>query len=144
VTAIRTNFALRVATVTVAFFAWMVLSNHCALAEILAMKTAPVPTEERGCCKHHHAPVKNEKPAPPIQQGCCTSLTVIVPDGAKLPVASLPEVVALPVERLVVLTLAPPEESSAAPETGPPPDVPGFVELVLHRSLRSHAPPFAT
>jgi hypothetical protein len=27
--------------------------------------------------------------------------------------------------------------------TDHPPDVPGFVELVLHRSLRSHAPPFA-
>ena len=140
---IRTNVALRIATVTVAFFAWLVLSNHCALAEMLAVKTAPVSTEDHSCCNHHPAPPKDEKPCPPMQQGCCKSLTVVVPDGAKLPVAPLLEVGALPVEWLVVLTLALPEESRAAPDTGPPPDVPCFVELVLHRSLRSHAPPFA-
>ena len=50
---------------------------------------------------------------------------------------------ALPVGWVVVPALALRGESSAAPDTGPPPDVPGFVELVLHRSLRSHAPPFA-
>ena len=141
--AVRTNFALRVATVTVAFFAWVVLSNHCGLAEMLAVKTAPVSTEEHGCCNHHPAPPKDERPSPPIQQGCCKSLTVVVPDGAKLPMASLLEVIALPVEWVLVLTHALPEESRAAPATGPPPDVPGFIELVLHRSLRSHAPPFA-
>ena len=141
---IRTNFALRVATVTVAFFAWLVLSNHCALAEMLTMKTARVSTGERGCCNHHPAPAKeDEKPRPPMQQECCKSLTVVVHDGVKLPVASLLEVVALPVGWVVVPALALRGESSAAPDTGPPPDVPGFVELVLHRSLRSHAPPFA-
>ena len=139
--AVRANFALRVATVIVAFFAWLVISNHCALAEMLAVKTAPVSTEERGCCNHHPAPAKDEKPCPPIQQGCCKSLSVVVPDGAKLPVSL--EVVALPVKWLVVFTLALPKEHRAAPDTGPPPDVPNFVELVLHRSLRSHAPPFA-
>ena len=122
---------------------WLVLSNHCALAEMLAVKTVPASTEEHGCCNHHPAPAKDEKPCPPIQQGCCKSLTVIVPDGAKLPIAASLEVTALPVEWLVVLALALPAEISTAPETGPPPDVPGFAELVLHRSLRSHAPPLA-
>lgn len=141
--AIRTNFALRVSTVIVAFAAWLVLSNHCALAEMLAAKTAPVSTEERGCCKHHHAPANKEKPCPPMQKGCCKSLTVVVPDGTKLPAESLLKVVAVPVEWLSILPLALPLESSLASDTGPPPDIPGFIELVLHRSLRSHAPPFA-
>lgn len=143
VNAIRTNFALRIATVTVAFFAWLVLSNHCALAEMLAVKAAPPSSEEHGCCNHHPAPAKDRKPCPPMQQECCKSLTVVVPGGAKMPVASSLEIVALSVEWLAVLTLALPEQNRAAPDTGPPPDVPGFVELVLHRSLRSHAPPFA-
>ena len=143
VNAVRTNFVLRLVTVIVAFFAWLVISNHCALAEMLAVKTAPVSKEERGCCHHHSAPAKDEKPRAPMQQECCKSLTVLVPDGAKLPMASLLEVIALPVEWVLVLTHALPEENRPAPDTGPPPDVPGFAELVLHRSLRSHAPPFA-
>ena len=143
VNAVRTNFALRIATVTLAFFAWLVLSNHCALAEMLAVKTAPVSTEDRGCCNHHPAPAQDQKPRPPMQQECCKSLTVVMPCDAKLPVASWLEIVAPPVEWLSVVILTLPLASSAAPETGPPPDVPGFTELVLHRSLRSHAPPSA-
>ena len=140
---IRTNFALRAATVTVAFFAWVVLSNHCALADMLAVKTAPVPAEKHGCCNHHPAPAKDGKQRPPMQQECCKSLNVLVHDGVKLPVAPLLEIVALPVGWQAVPALTLQEEDSAAPATGPPPDVPGFIELVLHRSLRSHAPPFA-
>ena len=143
VNAVRTNFAFRVATVTVAIFAWLVLSNHCALAEMLSVKTAPVPEEEGGCCHQNSAPQSDEKPCPPMRQGCCKSLTIVVPDGAKLPTATALKNVALPVEWLPAFTVAMPEENRAAPDTGPPPDVPGFIELVLHRSLRSHAPPFA-
>ena len=141
--AVRTNFAFRVATVTVAFFAWLVLSNHCALAEMLAVRTAPVSAEKSGCCNHHPTPAKDGKPCPPLQQGCCKSLTIVVPDGVKLPTATALEIVSLPVEWLLAFTIALPEEKRDALDTGPPPDVPGFIELVLHRSLRSHAPPFA-
>ena len=143
VNAVRTNFALRAATVAVAFFAWLTLSNHCALAEMLAGKTAPAPAQERGCCHHQPAPAKDEKPFPPIQHGCCKSLTVVVSDGAKLPAAALLEFFALPVEWPASPALALPLEGSTASGTGPPPNLPGFAELVLHRSLHSHAPPFA-
>ena len=143
VNAIRTSFALRIATVTVTIFAWMVLSNHCAIAEMLTAKTAPVPAKEHGCCNHHPAPAKDEKPRSPMQQGCCKSLTVLLHDGVKLPVAASLIVSAMPVGCLVVPAPTLPEEKSAASATGRPPDIPGFVELVLHRSLRSHAPPLA-
>ncbi len=139
--ALRTSFALRAATVTVAFFAWLVLSNHCALAEMLAVKTAPVTAEEGGCCHQNSAPQQHdEKPCPTMPQGCCKSLTVVVPDGAKVPVASL-ESFTLPVEWMLVFTVALPEPLDATPATGPPPDSPTFAELVLNRSLLSHAPP---
>ncbi len=141
--AVRTNLPFRLATVIVAFFAWLVLSNHCALAEMLAAKAAAVSTEEHGCCNHHPSPAKDQKPCQPMREGCCKSLTIVVPDGAKLPAATAFESAALPVEWLLAFTVALPEENRAAPDTGPPPDVPGFVELVLHRSLHSHAPPFA-
>jgi len=139
--ALRTHFAFRIATVSVAFFAWLVFSNHCALVELLAVKTAPAPAEEHGCCNHHPAPAKDGKPRPPMQLECCKSLTVLVHDGVKLPAAAPLEVVALAVGWLAVPALALPGEEGATPATGPPPDAPGFAELVLHRSLRSHAPP---
>ena len=72
---------------------------------------------------------------------CCKSLHALVPDGANLPVASLLEILALPVA-WPVFAIALPELDAAAPATGPPPDVPSFAEMVLHRSLHSHAPPF--
>jgi len=135
---IRTNFALRGVTAIAAVIGWLVLSNHCALAEIFVMKTAPA--KESGCCNHHPAPAKDEKPWPPVQQECCKSLTVIVHDGAKLPMAPFLKV-ARPDAWLAVLPLSLPGKNHAASDTGPPPNIPGFVELVLHRSLRSHAPP---
>ncbi len=72
---------------------------------------------------------------------CCKSLHVLVPADAKLPLASSLEILALPVAS-PVFAVALTEMRVAAPATGPPPDVPTFTELVLHRSLRSHAPPF--
>ncbi len=139
--AIRTNSALRAATVTVAFFAWLVLSNHCALAEMLTAKTARIAAEESGGCHHNSAPQQHdEKPCPTMPQGCCKSLTVVVPDGTKVPTVSL-ESFTLPVEWMLVFTVALPEPLDATPVTGPPPDSPTFAELVLNRSLLSHAPP---
>ena len=140
---IRTSFALRAVTVTVAFFSWVALSNHCALAEMLAVKTAPIAKEERGCCKHQPAPAKDEKPRPSMLQEGCKSLIVVPQNAAKLPVATLPELITPPVGWLVLPVRALTEEDSAAPPTGPPPDVPAFAELVLNRSLHSHAPPLA-
>ena len=93
------------------------------------------------CCHNSTSlPVKKPMDGQPGMQ-CCKSLNALVPADAKLPVASLLEILTLlPVEwslRAVV-----PELSPATPATGPPPDFPAFAELVLHRSLHSHAPPF--
>jgi hypothetical protein len=131
------------ATVAVVIFGWIVLSNHCALAELLAVKAAPVSTEQVGCCNHHPAPAEGERPCPSMPEGCCKSLTVVVPDSTKIPVASFLELCALPDEWMLAFIVALPEPPDVAVPTGPPPDAPAFVELVLNRSLLSHAPPSA-
>ena len=135
---IRTNRPLRIAVVMMALFGWFVLSNHCALGRVAQQAKVK---KEHACC-HNGASEPAKEPMDGNQSvQCCKSLHALVPADAKLPVASLLEILTLlPVEwsfRAVV-----PELSPATPATGPPPDFPAFTELVLHRSLHSHAPPF--
>ncbi len=138
--AIRTNRLLRIAIVTMALFGWLVLSNHCALAESLAPH-ARAHAESGSCCHQSPGSKHDEKPCPQMPQGCCKTLKVAMPDGAKLPLAATADIALVVVEIFHALTLAADAEIAAAPATGPPPDVPSFAELVLHQSLRSHAPP---
>ena len=138
---IRTNFAFRVATVTVAFFAWVMLSNHCALSTAFAVKSSPSAPAEPSCCKNQPKPADGDGPCPQMPQGCCKTLKVAMPDGAKIPQEFVVLVLPVVAEWLVTFTIALPEENRAAPDNGPPPDSPTFAELVLNRSLLSHAPP---
>ncbi len=78
-----------------------------------------------------------------MPQGCCKTLNVVTPVGAKLPDAAQADIVKAPLDLQSAVLILPPAKISAAPETGPPPDSPTFAELVLQRSLHSHAPPFA-
>lgn len=92
------------------------------------------------CCENG-TPQPVKKPADGKQgMQCCKSLHALVSPEAKLPAASLFEIFTLPDEWSILVLV--PELSPATPATGPPPDVPAFAELVLHRSLQSHAPPF--
>ena len=136
--AIRTNRPLRIAVVMATFIGWFVLSNHCALGRMAPRAEAQ---NAHGCC-HNGASQPVKEPADGGRgMECCKSLHALVPDGAKLPLAPLMEMLAPPVW-WTAFAIALPELRAAAPATGPPPDVPAFTELVLHRSLRSHAPPF--
>ena len=136
--AIRTNRSLRIVVVMATFIGWFVLSNHCALGRMAPRAGAQ---KAHGCCHNGTSQPVKEPAGGGRGMECCKSLHALVPDGAKLPVASSPGILALPVER-PVFAVALPELRAAALATGPPPDVPAFTELVLHRSLRSHAPPF--
>ena len=138
--AIRTNRLLRITIVTMALFGWFVLSNHCALAESLA-RQARAQAEGGSCCHQSPGSKHDEKPCPQMPQGCCKTLKVAMPDGGKLPSAATADIAPVVVEIFHALTLAADAEIAAAPDIGPPPDSPTFAELVLHRSLRSHAPP---
>lgn len=118
---------------------WVVLSQRCVLGQML--KAAQSAAVQHECCKKDSQPPVNAPANGSPSAECCQALTVLLPDAAKLPVAALTEGVWLPFEWM--LTLLPPPTTERAPlfDTGPPPDHLGFVELVLHRSLRSHAPP---
>lgn len=83
----RTNRSLRTVAVMVTFLGWFVLSNHCAIGRMLPRAEAES-QKAHGCC--HNGTSQPVKEPGDGRQGmqCCKSLHVVVPDGAKLPVAS--------------------------------------------------------
>ena len=136
---IRNNQTLRISLIVAMLLGWVVLSQRCVLGQMLkAAQTAAVQHE---CCKRGSQPPVNAPTDRSPRAECCQALKVLLPDAAKLPLAAPTEGVWLSFEWM--LTLLPPltTERALLSDTGPPPDQPGFVELVLHRSLRSHAPP---
>lgn len=109
--------------------AWFVMSNHCALVGMMSRHAL-----SSGC--PHCAGTENQgAPVAPLGE-CCRHLKIrkeVVP-----PFTPLPQVA----ERLTYrnfyfsgLTKVPYQLSRSG--EGPP----GFVEIVLHRSLQAHAPP---
>jgi len=134
---IRTNFILRTVMVAVTLMGWFVLSNHCALGRMVQTAQAQ---KEHACC-----PNGQSEPANGDQRvQCCKSLHAVVPDGVKAASLTPPEFVVAVLLPLVALEDHIGEAVVLASETGPPPRAASFSELVLHRSLRSHAPPFFT
>lgn len=118
---------------------WFVLSNHCALGRIAQ---TPQTEKEHACC--HNA---DSKPATQPAEGgqglqCCKSLRALVPDGAKSFDLTPPNFVVAILASLLPLEAQTDESVVPARNTGPPARAASFSELVLHRSLRSHAPPF--
>lgn len=133
---IRTSRALRTILVLATMLGWGMLSQRCALGQLLTAKQAAA--AQHSCCQ-------KSQPQPsqaPRTAECCKTLNVLVPDSARLPAELDSAQLLLPAEWSLVLHLALPEQS-AAPTASPPPDVPAFTELVLQRSLLSHAPPQA-
>ena len=122
----------------ITFVAWLLASNHCALAANTAA--------DKGChaahahCAAHDAPA-HHKAAEGLE--CCKSLQAASVAPAKL--LSSYDSRIFTWQLYVVGTLASPENArpTVLPqelETGPP-RVETFAELVLQRSLLAHAPP---
>ena len=117
---------------------WFVLSNHCALGRL--SPSAPA-KNAHACCQNSSAG-KSAPASSPGKTGpeCCKSIHALVQDGSKT--AELkPALLAyflplLPATDMVVSS----DSAVVASDTGPP-EARSFSELVLHRSLRSHAPP---
>jgi hypothetical protein len=125
---------LRAAIVVVAICAWFAISNHCAFA---ALATNSTPSRE---CPFHSKP--KEKPSTGAQ--CCKILRALasVPakswsrDDTKLSNADASREECAPTGAYSHPTLVP-----LSLDTGPPPRVRSFAELILQRSLLAHAPP---
>lgn len=72
---------------------------------------------------------------------CCKSVHALVPDTAKLADSSFSLVVSVVTAWVETFNLDSGKILVSTVDTGPPPRAASFSELVLHRSLRSHAPP---
>jgi hypothetical protein len=134
VNAIRKDSALRVGLLLAVVVSWFAFSNRCALGLLLSSRQA--------AAVQHHCCDKQDLPKQAPSKGsleCCKVFHVVANGEAKAP--ALESFALLPAATIQgsVLLLIPEDEVRA--DAGPPP-VGSFTELVLQRSLRSHAPPF--
>ena|SRR5437867_12715514 len=128
--------SVRWATVTLAICSWIAVSNHCAFAAV-ATEVAKAQTE----CPFHSKPAKQKKQSSQVQ--CCKILRAVVlaktkdwaRDDAKFCDANFP----VPTSVFVAHSL--PAVAPLLLDTGPPGAF-SFAELILQRSLFTHAPPF--
>ena len=130
----------RMATVILSIFAWLAISNHCALAGIEATATqANIP-------KCHHC--ADSTPAKEKQNGadavCCRVLRATLNAQGKKIVGACSTIFVL--QTYFLSAGFGPEAAKAFVflmelDTGPPFRV-SFAESVLQRSILSHAPPF--
>jgi hypothetical protein len=141
-TVIRLNTAavkasMRCTGVAIAICSWFALSNHCAFAAV-ATKTDSVQAE----CPFHSKPAKQKQG--PSQLQCCKILRAVVlaqtKSWARDDAKSFD--VDLLVGDFVLGALLPNAQASLLPLDTGPPDVHSFAELILQRSLLTHAPPF--
>ena len=117
---------------------WFVLSNHCALGSF----TKRTETKKEHDCCHNGSSQPAKEPADGGQgMQCCKSVHATVLDAAKMADVLVSMIVGVVIAWTETLQW----ENAAlvsAVDTGPPPRASSFSELVLQRSLRSHAPPF--
>jgi len=127
----------------VALAAWLVASNHCALASIL-------PAPDESLSEHSHCAGAQEAPTEEEQGGecdgskCCKSLSAPTLGLAKNVVNyDSASFVAVDFLSSYFRTFgAPHGVPTGELDTGPP-ETQSFAESVLQRSLLAHAPPFS-
>ena len=129
--------SLRCVGVAIAICSWIAVSNHCAFAAV-ATEIDKAQTE----CPFHSKPAKQKEQSSQVQ--CCKILRAVVfaktkdwaRNDAKFSDANFP----VQAGAFVVYSSRP-----VAPlllDTGPPRHAFSFAELILQRSLFTHAPPF--
>jgi hypothetical protein len=136
----RQHSGIRAVIVAFMLVAWFIATNHCALG---LMRKSPVATAEHAnCCSGKQDPANNEK-APGGTVECCKAIHAMTPPDGKVMTrfdAAFFVIHALAYSTARGDEAAPPEPVAAFREHGPPVAA-SFSELVLHRSLRAHAPP---
>ena len=129
---------IRVSIVVVTIVAWLSISNHCAVAAVVSANTQP---SEMHC----HGP----QPSPAKKDGgkempCCKVLRATIAKDQSI--VQDPAMLAQPIQypaivEILLFSALQPSGISNEFDTGPP-FVSSFAELILQRSLFSHAPPF--
>ncbi len=110
--------------------AWVVASNHCALAFLTATKA------DHACCACDQPQARNSLTA------CCKDLGAPLPAGTHVPSGPFQGLfVAWEGGTGVETVVAGPRMAEALFPSHGPPGALAFAELVLNRSLPAHAPP---
>ena len=138
--AIRSNQVFRIIAVTATILGWLLVSNHCALG---LMANAHTLAEEHQCCHNGNGAPKDPIPLGQSGPACCKGLNAVVSGAAEMSHLK-PPLTPFLFAVAWVATLQSVETAHTLSFVGctGPPRVASFSELVLHRSLRSHAPPF--
>jgi hypothetical protein len=126
----------RAGVIVVLIASWLGVSNHCALAASIPEK----PTQRTSECPFHSSPAKPQKQSP--AQPCCKILRAILATPAKVPARLVVGVRNVDLGFVEFVVFAPPRicPNPNALDTGPPGAI-SFAELILQRSILSHAPP---
>jgi hypothetical protein len=130
----------RAVIATLMLFAWFIATNHCALG---LMRKSPITTAEHASCCNGKQDPANDEQAPGGTVECCKAIHAMTPPDGKVMVrydAAFFVIHALAFSTAPGDEAAPPEPLAAFHEHGPP-FAASFSKLVLHRSLRAHAPP---
>ena len=120
---------------------WFTATNHCALG--LMQKSPVAKSEHAKCCSGKPAPAKNGE-TPGGGRECCKSIHAVpLPDAKGLAKydASLFVIHAFALHTVLGSEAAALDALATLHDHGPP-RAESFAELVLNRSLLSHAPPF--
>jgi hypothetical protein len=128
--------SVRGAIVIVTICSWFAISNHCAFAA-LATKPDSAQTE----CPFHSKPPKQEKQSTGAQ--CCKILRAVAPVATKSWArddAKFSEADGYCLERALIIAFLQTTLEPLSLDTGPP-GARSFAELILQRSILSHAPP---
>ena len=125
----------------VALFAWFAVSNHCGLAMIHALHG--MERTAHTCCPSHSGSVPTDSPDAPSKV-CCKQLRLLpIEEGAKL-INVHEETCCFEADWSLAFAVHAAEEARATSQVGTaggPPRARSFAEVVLQRSLLSHAPP---
>jgi|GEM_PF-1423449 len=135
---LRSLHTVRISLIVAMLLGWFAFSQRCALGQMLRAQQAAAVQHE--CCEKGGSH-SGQLPVDGRTAECCHALNVLVPDGAKVPDASITQSLLRPLEWIVAALDLPATGNPLAAGTSPPSEARAFTELVLHRSLRSHAPP---
>ena len=126
----------RFAVVAIAICSWIAVSNHCAFAAV-ASEIGKGQTE----CPFHSKPAKQKEQSSQVQ--CCKVLRAVVfaktKDWARNDTKFCDA--NFPIQACAFVVCSSQVIAPLLLDTGPPGAL-SFAELILHQSLRAHAPPF--
>jgi hypothetical protein len=132
---------LRAAGTMVMLLAWLAVSNHCALGALV--KIGRSAQAHARCCGHQAPPAGKGLPDSGTRE-CCRTLHVLPVDApARIVKSESAPLDFAPAWGRVGDALCRVVVPVTARMEGGPPGFRSFAEVVLQRSLRSHAPPLA-